>query len=473
MNKDTLAESRWFTIGSILDNDRIDCEYYDPTYFEVINDLRKTSRSPKFRLVPVKRLLDPVSEKNITGGATPLGAVYLTEGIPFIRIQNVKEDGLDLSDVVFIGTQVHEGELLRSQLQAGDVLLTITGSYGISTVVYEEVIPSNINQHVVRMNFDKNQVNPKYMSLYLNSQYGRKQMDRAATGSTRFALDYPSIKRLLVLLPEKTVQADVVSEVQKIYWEANTIKKAISELERSFDSIFLDRLSVTLPNESKLKTFLTSLNAQDRLEVKWHYPYFEQVMHEIRALKSKNLDNYNHKLEYGASIDADYISDIPFLRIENLRRNYIDVSNLQYIPSGVYKNQVANLYLQEGDILIERSGTYVGLCSYVPAGIEDYVYGSYIIRLKLEDEALLPRYVSAYLNSILGRIQFDRLKTGSLQFNINMQHIRAVEIIEPDINVQEDIASSVFSLIDKISELKKQYRERISEAKKRFIELLN
>jgi restriction endonuclease S subunit len=472
MKEDLPTEQKWFTVGSILDNDRMDCEYYNPTYFEVIDELRRLNSFQELKLVQLERLLDPLSRKNITGGATPLGAVYLTDGIPFIRIQNVKENGIDLSDVVFIGSVIHNGELLRSQLRAQDVLLTITGSYGISAVVPESLLPANINQHVVKMTFDKNEVNPQYLSLYLNSNLGRGQMERAVTGSTRFALDYPSVKSLQVLLPKKAKQDDIVSEVYAVYREASNIKKRISELERCFDAIFLDRLDLSLPNEPRLKTFLTSIDGQDRLEVKWYYPYFERAIKQICTFESKTLNNYRHTLKYGASIDADYVSDIPFLRIENLRRNYIDISDLQYIPSAVYKNQVASLYLQRGDILIERSGTYVGLSSFVQEGMEDCVYGSYIIRLKLEDEALLPQYVSAYLNSILGRIQFDQLKTGALQFNINMQQIRAIEIIEPDIDVQEDIAASIFALIDKISRLRKQYQMKISEAENRFVELL-
>ncbi len=253
-------------------------------------------------------------------------------------------------------------------------------------------------------------------------------MDRAVTGGTRLALDYGSIRRLQILQPEISVQEKIVEDVQKIYREANTIQDEISKVEASYDLIVLDKLGLTLPDEPKLKTFLSSIQEHDRLEVKWHYPYYDEVTKAIKTLKPKRLGKYRHKLKYGASIDADYVSDIPFLRIENLRRNYIDLSDLQYIPSGVYKNEVASLYLQEGDILIERSGTYVGLCSYVPKDMESYVHGSYIIRLRLEDEEILPRYLSVYLNSVLGRIQFDRLKTGSLQFNINIntQQIRDI-----------------------------------------------
>jgi restriction endonuclease S subunit len=94
------------------------------------------------------------------------------------------------------------------------------------------------------------------------------------------------------------------------------------------------------------------------------------------------------------------------------------------------------LFLKEGDILIARSGTYVGLCAAVGTGLENFVYGSYMIRLRLSDMSEFnAKFLAIYLNSRFGQMQFDRLKTGSLQFNINIRQIR--DIIIPKIPLPE------------------------------------
>jgi restriction endonuclease S subunit len=466
------SKPRQFVIQSIQDHDRLDCHYYDPRYFETIERLEGISRRSGTELVPLQQLLANSDRRDISGGATPLGAVYLPEGVPFIRVQNVAETGIDLSGVVYIGKAVHEGLLKRSQLRPGDVLLTITGTYGISAVVPKHISIANINQHVARIAVDESKASPDYVSLYLNSEFGRNQMDRAATGGTRLALDYDSIKQILVLRPDTGAQEKIVGEVERIYQEAGRIREEISRLESSYDSVVLDKLGVRLPEEPKLKVFVAAMQGQDRMDVKWYYPYYDDAMALIETLRPKALGSYRHGLRYGASIDADYISGIPFLRIENLRPNYIDLSDLQHVSRSVYGEEVANLYLREGDILIERSGTYVGLCSYIPEGMENHVYGSYMIRLRLEEGGILPRYLSVYLNSLLGRMQFDRLKTGSLQFNINLQQIRDVRIIEPDKSTQEDIASAVFHTMDQVATLRVQYQEKLGKARARFLKLL-
>jgi len=274
------------------------------------------------------------------------------------------------------------------------------------------------------------------------------------------------------LRPKLSIQDSIVKAVQKIRQKAERIKRQIKQLEASYDAIVLGKLNFRLPPEPRVKVFLSNLEEQDRFEVKWHYPYYDEVIKAIRAFKSRRLADYNHELKYGASINADYVSDVPFLRIANLRRNYIDLSDLKFIPSSVHKKEISNLYLNEGDILIERSGTYVGLCSYVARNMNDFVFGSYIIRLRMDDPRVLPEYLSVYINSILGRTQFDMLKTGALQFNINIQQIRDLWIIEPNKSVQKEIASETFGLIEKASALKLQYKQKLKQAKNTFTDML-
>lgn len=62
-------------------------------------------------------------------GSTPLGGktVYQLEGIPFIRSQNVHNDGLRLDDVARITPAVHR-RMSGTHVQSNDILLNITGA---------------------------------------------------------------------------------------------------------------------------------------------------------------------------------------------------------------------------------------------------------------------------------------------------------------------------------------------------------
>jgi type I restriction enzyme M protein len=229
------------------------------------------------------------------------------------------------------------------------------------------------------------------------------------------------------------------------------------------------RINGTLPRSSNC--FVVKPSALGaRLDVQWYDPEYEEVYKVLMSTAHVKLGDLTLTLRYGASIDADYKSDIPFIRIENLRRNALDVSDLQYVPSAVYSKSVRNLYLQEGDILIARSGTYVGLAAAVPAGFEKFIYGSYIIRLRLKDRNdFLPKFLGIYLNSRFGQMQFDRLKTGSLQFNINRNQIKDIlvpRLSEPD---QRKIIDSFEQKHGEITRLRQEAQSMESELSEELV----
>lgn len=86
----------------------------------------------------------------IGSGSTPRGgqSTYVSSGIPFLRSQNIWNDGLKLDDVVFITSEVHS-QMEGSQVEKFDILLNITGaSLGRSAIYPNNIGEANVNQHV-------------------------------------------------------------------------------------------------------------------------------------------------------------------------------------------------------------------------------------------------------------------------------------------------------------------------------------
>jgi len=99
---------------------------------------------PDWPMMELGELLDFVGS-----GVTPLGGQdkYSTEGILFIRSQNVLWGECDFSDAVFISEETHRS-MDRSKVSKYDVLLNITGASIGRSAVYEEDREANVNQHV-------------------------------------------------------------------------------------------------------------------------------------------------------------------------------------------------------------------------------------------------------------------------------------------------------------------------------------
>lgn len=198
---------------------RQDALYYAPYYEKLVMALAACPY-PKVSLGEIS--------PEIVGGATPTkgdAELYAEDGIKFLRILNIATNEIVLDDVKFIKDNVHNGELKRSQLSANDILMTITGRVGTAAVVTKDILPANINQHIVRMRIKGGHCLPEYLAIYLNTSIGTALSNRGVTGGTRIALDYEVIRKIQIpLLPMET-QKKITAELTHLRNEASRLRE--------------------------------------------------------------------------------------------------------------------------------------------------------------------------------------------------------------------------------------------------------
>ena len=209
-----------------IEGNRIDPYYYQ-SKFRAIDQIVE---SVKFEVFNLGVLINDISS-----GITPkVSENYYTDssGIPFLRVQNVTKQGIDLNDAKFIKREVHEGMLKRSQLKKDDLVFTITGRIGSVTVVPDN-FEGNINQHSVRFHLKEQianiNINPHYVAVFLNSELGRSLAIREVTGGTRPALDYRALKVIKVVLPPFEFQNEVVTEVKQRLTKAQKLRQEATD----------------------------------------------------------------------------------------------------------------------------------------------------------------------------------------------------------------------------------------------------
>jgi type I restriction enzyme M protein len=209
--------------GEILKGGRLDPFYYEPRYKAVDEALRRG----KYELIEFGKIISEIS-----GGATPKakGKAYLEKGgIPFLRVQNITEEGIKLEDVKYINEEIHNKYLRRSKLKSKDLIFTITGRIGTVAVVPEDFGEGNINQHSVRIHLIEG-INEGYIASLFNTNLGRSLSLRGVSGGTRIALDYEAIKSIRIPLPPLPVQERIANAVQKIREKSNQIREEAKEL---------------------------------------------------------------------------------------------------------------------------------------------------------------------------------------------------------------------------------------------------
>lgn len=148
--------------------------------------------------------------KLIGNGVTPRGGseVYSDFGIPFLRSQNVYDDGLRISNVSFISKEIHN-EMKSSQLRPNDILINITGaSIGRTCMVPIELGEANINQHIAFLRV-KQCFDPYYISMFLKSSFFKNYIQFEQSGASKEAFNLRQIASIPLILPTKVEQNQI------------------------------------------------------------------------------------------------------------------------------------------------------------------------------------------------------------------------------------------------------------------------
>jgi len=201
------------------EENRLDVMFYHPKYLDALNALN----SCHWKIAELGELA------TLKGGATPRGAQYLDKGVLFFRIQNIGENELILDGIAHIDNETHNKLLKGSQLRDNDIIMTITGRVGTSAVYYLKK-EANINQHNVRIRLRTKNLNPYYISIFLNSKYGRFQAERLAYGTTRTALEYSSIRKIRIPIPSIKIQNEIAKDIKRSREKAKKLTKEADDI---------------------------------------------------------------------------------------------------------------------------------------------------------------------------------------------------------------------------------------------------
>ena len=193
--------------------------------------------SEKFELVKLGDYCE-----RVTKGATPttLGYRYQDNGINFIKVESLAEDGSIIADKVAHISDECNDAMRRSQLRTGDIVFSIAGAIGRTAIIPDSVLPANTNQAlaIIRLRnplaFDR-----IFLRYALISSDVTRSISSSKRGIAQVNLSLTDIKNLRVPLPPLALQqefANFVSQVDKLRFatqqqidKLETLKKSLMQ----------------------------------------------------------------------------------------------------------------------------------------------------------------------------------------------------------------------------------------------------
>ena len=179
----------------------------------------------------------------IGSGKTPRGGseVYLNDGVPFIRSQNVYDEGLILDGIAHISEEV-DSEMSSTRVFPGDLLLNITGgSIGRCCKCPEGLEHANVNQHVCIIRAKPSVFENSFLHYCWISDIGQSWVRIYHSGANREGMNFEQIGLAKMPLPTIDEQREIAS-----YLDAKTAE---------IDSLVADKRRLV----EKLKEYRASL----------------------------------------------------------------------------------------------------------------------------------------------------------------------------------------------------------------------
>jgi type I restriction enzyme S subunit len=177
------------------------------------------------------------------------------------------------------------------------------------------------------------------------------------------------------------------------------------------------------------------------------------------------LGDYAKVLGGYAFKSTDFLpyGDYPVIKIKNIAKGYLDMSECQYISSSIAA-QASRFKAEYGDILIAMTGSHitqpssmVGRVAKYNIHVESYINQRVGKVISIDKSLLDTNFLYYFMTCEDTTYSLANIASGSAnQANISSEQIESLELLLPDIDEQKAIAEVLSSLDDKIDLLTRQ-----------------
>jgi len=422
--------------------------------------------------------------ERITKGSTPTsyGYVYQSEGIKFIKAENIDENGYVTSINDFIDEDTNEF-LKRSILKVNDVLFSIAGTIGRVGIVRRVDLPANTNQALAIIRTVPGSIDTKYLYYYLKSSEVQKFASKLTVGVGRANLSLTNVSEIEIPIALPDQQKLIVAEIEKQFSrlaeavaalkriQANLKRYKASVLKAAVEGKLTEQWRKEHPDVEPASELLKRILVERRK--KWEEDYVKKYV-GAHGHAPKD-DSWKKKYKEPTPPDTSNLPKLPegwaWATIEQLAKNEPNaikagpfgssLKKLSYVPKGfkIYgQEQVLRddpyfgdyyidklLYeklkscaVQPGDILISLVGT-IGRVLILPKDIEPGIINPRLVKLSLDNRTVNAKFIKAYIQSPHVKHLFSLSSHGGTMDILNLTILKEIPIPLPSLDEQNII----------------------------------
>lgn len=395
-------------------------------------------------------------------GSSLKSEAYLSAGIPFVRISDLRDWIIDDAELIYISKEDH-ARLLSSRLQVGDLVLSKVGNtIGVVSIITDEIGECNISENNIGIRFPKSLSleQKRFILTFLNSNAGQTQILRAVSGNAQPKLNVSDIKNV-----RAPVFDSIIKSVSKLIATSISLISMSKSSYHEAEEILLSELGlVDWKPEHQLffvKNFSGTKSA-DRIDADYFQPVYGELIEKVK----------HYKNGYKPINDCMKIRDKNFVPKADVTYKYIELANISangningFIEAeGKELPTRARLKVNTGDVIVSSIEGSLSSIALINAELNNALCstGFYVVNSDtINSETLL-----VLLKSPVGQLQLKKGCSGTILTAINKEEFK--QILLPDISagIQKEIEQ-------KISEMykAKAASENLLDIAKRGVEM--
>ena len=158
------------------------------------------------RTVWPKVKLGSLCHEITVGHVGPMVGQYISDGIPFLRSQDIRPFRIKIDDLKYIPPEFHR-KLKKSALSPGDVVIVRTGYPGTAAVVPKSLTTANCSDLVVIRPSDN--IDPWFLCCIFNSTWGKSSVAGKLVGVAQQHFNIGVAREMFVPSPPIAIQRKI------------------------------------------------------------------------------------------------------------------------------------------------------------------------------------------------------------------------------------------------------------------------
>jgi type I restriction enzyme S subunit len=354
---------------------------------------------------------------------------FSTSGVPFVVIGNIKQGSIDWASVSkWVSRSTFETEAKRLRPRCDDILYTAVGSYGTAVRVTDDR-DFMFQRHIAFLRPDKKMTDPGFLCHALNSPFCKQQADNVARGVAQKTVTLGSLRNFTFPLAPLCEQRRIAARIDELFAEIAEGEAALERARHDLGTWRRAMLKAAVTGEltrdwrEANRPIETDPDLVARTRAERHHSIVQRRNRRSVPAEALNvaflpglpdswawarLDDLG-EIVGGVTVDKKRVPDdpveVPYLRVANVQRGYLDLSEIKSIQ--VDRHVAGRLNLKTGDVLLNEGGDRdkIGRGWVWQDELPDCIHQNHVFRVRLYHGGINPYFISYYANE-MGRAFF-------------------------------------------------------------------